>query len=539
MNLCLLLWLMPFLATGNGDGVGIHNMEVSTVEVPTDDEFNSGPKKYSTGVDNNPFLLDDDDGDDSFLGTTFFQGPRRQCFTSHDIALMSARQGFEQLVPKSYPKYLSGNGIALLLVRYWNVVIQIVNYMSDKETERLLEDAFYDTLGAYLSYYLMPVARVSFYAGHVTLNTVEHLLNIKRECHDVLKTNGNGWRLPAFKNITEQLRGMTIEPAKLGIETDRSRITDDGSNICDHLDLSDISEESNKGQMLLPLPELEPVDVNGHLTNIYLPFRGDRVYNLRSSRSASELKRYLDTIMGCEKYLQINPARYNHKLLAWMQEFVPQHLADDQFYPGLGGILQIQESLLKAVQAEPKMELNSGKQGRSTSLWKGNNGEQEPENPYMNGRLYVAASIVLTVVFLTVVFLLHCGRLFAKKEEGKPPLQPEDVELAEVYTMPKPKRVKKERKPKFEPKIETPTSPLRAANERGYYGQLARSGSSDECSTSTLGYQFKEKIMPFRFDIPLGKGRKTYKYSSLSSQETDCTSSSEIQYKRKKPGRGK
>ncbi|XP_020805538.1 uncharacterized protein LOC110181942 [Drosophila serrata] len=524
MNLCLLFWLLTFLTIGNGH---IY-LDMVTVEVPTDefnDESTSGLKMYSTGADYNQHNAAGKE-DDSFLGTTFFQGPRKQCFTSDEIALLRARQGFEWLVPKTYPKYLSNNNIVHMLIRYWNVVNQIVYHMTDDDTESLVEEAFYDTLGAYLRYHLLPMAQVSFYAGRLTLNTVENLLNVKRECHDLLKTDGYGWRMPGIMNITDQLKGLKIEPAKLGFE-----VIKDGTNICNQLDLGD---NSDKGRMLWLLPNLEPVDDKGYLTNIYLPFREKRMYSLRSSSSASQLKRFLNTIAACHTYMDVSPKHYNHMLLDWIQEFVPQHLADEQFYPGLVGILQIQESLLQASREEVKDEYDSGKPQRSIHFWAAND-EQELENPYMDERLYIAASIVLSVIFLSVAIILHCTRICGKKRnEDNSSQGTEEIELVEVTTtVVKPKRVKKEKKVK----IETPKSPLKKSNDRRYYGHTARSMSNDDRSTSTLGYQLKHKVMPIRFDnIPLESVRKSYKYSPLSSQHELQTCQCQ---KKKKSSRGK
>ncbi|KAH8244104.1 hypothetical protein KR038_003966 [Drosophila bunnanda] len=525
MNLLyLLLWLVALLATGNGD---IY-MDMSTVEVPTDEfntEHNSRVKMYSTGPDYDEFMLERNaagDEGDFFLGTTFFQGPRKECFTLDEIALLRARQGFEWLVPKTYPKYLSSTNMAHMLVRYWHIINYIAYRMSDHDTHRLMYDAFYDTLGAYSRYYLMPMAQVSFYAGRIPLGTVESLMSVKQECHNVLKTNGNGWRIPPTLNITDQLKGLNVAPARLGVEA-----TEDGSNICDQLDLG---EEAAQGRMLWLLPNLEPVDENGHLTDICLPFRQNLVCSLQSPDAASELKHFLSTMAACQSYMAVSPVHYNHMLLDWMQEFVPQHLGDEQFYPGLDGILQIQQGLLQATQEEVKDEYASSKHERSIGSYPGKD-EQVFENLFMNEKVYIAASIVLTIVFLIVACILHCGRISAenKKKKARPSQKPEDVELGElITTRAKSKRAKKDKK--------TPRSPLKTASNRRYYGHMSKSVSSDDCSTSTLGFQLKHKIMPFRFESPLDSFRSNYKYSPLSSEhEMQEFSGLEM----KKTGRGK
>lgn len=368
MNLCLLLFFLVH-------GAFAYNIDVSTLEKSTN-EFQNPDLRTELRL--NPFGLNEAGKPGPFLGTNYFKGPHKNCLFADDTALMSARKEFDKLVPKSYPSCLSSDSAVHMVIRYWSTFNQVVHLMSDLKTRRPLEQAFYDTLGGYLRFYLVPVAQVSFYAGRMNLNTVERLETIKRECHAVLRTNGLGWRAPVAQDLMEQLKDVKIEPVRLGVE---------GANNCDQLDLSggpsqesDMELNSNQGQMIMPLPSLEPVDADGYLTGLFLPFRQPLVYDLRSSSSAFELVRFFQTITGCHRFLGQSQANYNHKLLNWVEDIVQQHLGDEQFYPGLGGILQIKASLLTE-SSEKEKEVgkieDSSKQGRSIEHGQGR-GQSNP-----------------------------------------------------------------------------------------------------------------------------------------------------------------
>ncbi|XP_032310801.1 uncharacterized protein LOC6499074 isoform X2 [Drosophila ananassae] len=399
MNFYVLSWLMFFLAPG---GCPIYSIDLSTLEVQSNDfqneltlqsMLNSELRQYRNGLNERlsgkplsfdkfidppgpkvPLPVDLDlelkhpewlldvqrlrsgersvkESDSDFLGTNLFSGPEKHCFSTEDIALMSARRDFELLVPKSYPNQcMISDSVVKMLIRYFNTVNQIVKKMSDDETRRLLQMALYDSLGGYLRFYLVPAAQMSFYAGRLKLNTVESLVKLYRQCRTALNTNGNGWRSPS-KDIVTQFKMSKIEPLK----PPKSGRAEDDASCCAFLDQSQI-KAADQGQMIVPLPCLEAMDENGNLNNIYLPFRKKRIYNLRAPRSAFIVVKFFETLTNCHRFQGINQAEYNRRLLSWIRENVQLHYTDEQFYPGLGGILQIEQTILSQKQPEEKCE---------------------------------------------------------------------------------------------------------------------------------------------------------------------------------------
>lgn len=398
MNFYVLSWLMFFLAPG---GCPIYSIDLSTQEVQSNDfqneltlqsMLNSELRQYRNGLNERlsgkpvsfnkiidpaapklPLEADLDlqhpewildvqrfrngersakESDSDFLGTNLFSGPEKHCFSTEDIALMSARRDFELLVPKSYPNQcMFSDRVVKMLIRYFNTVNQIVKKMSDDETRRLLQMALYDSLGGYLRFYLVPAAQMSFYAGRLKLNTVESLVKLYRQCRTALNTNGNGWRSPS-KDIVALFKMSKIEPLK---PPKSSRAEDDASS-CAFLDQSQI-QATDQGQMIVPLPCLEAMDENGHLNNIYLPFRKKRIYNLRAPRSACIVLKFFETLTNCHRFQGVNQGEYNRKLLDWIHDNVQLHYTDEQFYPGLGGILQIEQTIEQSQkQPEEKCE---------------------------------------------------------------------------------------------------------------------------------------------------------------------------------------
>lgn len=276
-----------------------------------------------------------------FMGTNLFCCYPKKCFSTEDIALMSARRDFEMLIPKSFPQTLLHDGIVYTLMKYFNSVNQVILRMSDDDTRRILQRSFYDALGGYLRYYLLPVAQVSYYAGRLKLCTMQRLVAIFRQCRMVLNTNGNGWRQPAI-NILKELTSVEIK----AIRVNEKQSSECDAASCALLDQNCQTEDDQKAQMIVPLPHLEVEDSEGFLGNIFLPFRHRRIYNLRSTDSAFILVKFYKTLLHCYRFQGVSPETYNKKLRKWIHENLQLHYRDEIFYPGLGGVLQIYEALI-------------------------------------------------------------------------------------------------------------------------------------------------------------------------------------------------
>nr|XP_017091942.2 uncharacterized protein LOC108122021 isoform X1 [Drosophila bipectinata] len=588
MNFYVLYWLMFFLAPG---GCPIYSIDLSTLEVQSSDfqneltlqsMLNSELRQYRNGLNKrltempvsfnqhtdpsasrkHPFETDMDlehaewlldtqqltsgdrcakESDSDFLGTNLFNGPEKHCFSTEDIALMSARRDFELLVPKSFPNLcMVSDNVVAMLVKYFNTVNQIVKKMSDIETRRVLQRAFYDALGGYLRFYLVPAAQMSFYAGHLKLNTVDRLVKLYRQCRMALNTNGNGWRSPS-KELVNQFLAAKVEPMKM---PKYSRCEDDASS-CAFLDQT-LIQVADQGQMIVPVPSLEPMDEDGYLTNICLPFRKKRIYNLRAPSSAFIVMRFFEALTNCHRFQGVNQVEYNRKLLTWIHENLQLHYADGQFYPGLGGILQIEATILsQKEQEEPEVECttetedhakepetkeaemdtspseDSRKLSRSAKHWRmeekreqeqgdryhtqeyrsGIKGEEESFATTLEAEecrecdndetLIWCIAAFLAVLLLLILFIICCCMRKGRKKK------PVDEEAAQE----KPKKKKEEyheEKPPEEPK------PKEKRRERSYYSVSSRlSGKSHsgdpngpQTSSSSMACQFDRKCLP-------------------------------------------
>ncbi|XP_043656798.1 uncharacterized protein LOC122622435 isoform X2 [Drosophila teissieri] len=589
MKLYVLSWLLFFLAPG---GCPIYSIDLATLEVPTNDFQNeltlqsmlsSELRDYRNGLiervddqmTNPPYSpprsyqelewFKDVPRDlqkatrsapdsDSFLGTNLFGNYRKNCFSAEDIALISARKDFELLVPKSFPSSMLTDSIVYMLLRYFNTVNQIVKRMSDEDTRLILQRAFYDALGGYLRYYLLPMAQLSFYAGRIKLNTVERLVNIYQQCKTTLNTNGNGWRTP-HKDIMSQFQLGKIEPVKLP----KSCHSQEDASSCASLDQTCISQEPDQGNMIVTLPRLETLDENGYLSNIYLPFRKRRIYNLRSPRSECVLVKFFQTLTSCHRFQGISQANYNRQLLAWIKENLEIHYGDDVFYPGLGRILQIQERLSKEKNPEEESRAppnendaqrppfspkeDSRKISRSAIHWQETSEpeqEQEPEHQdeWLTGLekvqnrqedveecrecdndetlIWCIAAFLTLLLLLILLIICCCMRRGRKKRVGPADAEapPPKEKPKKEKEPPKAKEPEKEKEKKEDNKKEDTDG-----TRRYYYSGSGRSTSQRSVqgnrypnnpeldtftSTSSLGCQFNRKCMPMKFSRAKG-----------------------------------
>lgn len=271
---------------------------------------------------------------ENFVGTNLFEGESvcaEVCLSTESVALLTARKEFENLLPKSLPKTLMDDELIMSLMQYFYGAKQVILRMCTGKQKDLSEKAFYDTLGGYLQWYVIPVVKNSFYAGLVCLKIAKNVIEVYKQCKICLNTNGNGWKTP-INDFTEF--EISIQPILLVEEVD--------DTACIHLELS--TDKENDDEILVPLPKLDREE-KGMLSNIWLPFKRKKSFNLRSYHSAFIFLKYFEMVSRCFKYQNICQDNFNKKLEDWIQENIEIHLEDEIFYPGLGAILRIQETL--------------------------------------------------------------------------------------------------------------------------------------------------------------------------------------------------
>lgn len=236
--------------------------------------------------------------------------------------------------------------------------------MTMDESTDLSLNVFYDTLGSYLNYYLVPVAKYSFYASSISLENVENILKLHEQCKTRLNTNGNDWKEP-LEDVLNELDMVYIQPLQI---EERSVIK--GESFCTYLDLKSYQYELDNDKIIVPLPKLEPEDNNGYLSNIWLPLRHKKIYDLKSTSSAYIMVKFYETLSRCYRYEQISQESYNRNFKGWLLENVNIHLSDDVFYPGFGGVLEILEALRRPARKKTKHE---------HYLWQADSGDNEEQ----------------------------------------------------------------------------------------------------------------------------------------------------------------
>ena len=222
---------------------------------------------------------------------------------------------------------------------------------------RLTQKAFYDTLGGYLNYYMVPVAKYSYYAGQISLRTAQQVLILHHQCKSLLNTNGNGWRGP-IQNVLLELKSIQIEPLHIPPLNEDSS---DEPSFCMHLDLITEECQPHDDKMIVRQPKLEGGDLNGFLGNVWLPFRRKRIFDLKADSAAYVLVKFYETVTKCYRYENIDQTYYNSHFKSWLMENIHAHLSDDQFYPGLGAVLRIYEYLNRI-----KKDTSASYRGRNT-----------------------------------------------------------------------------------------------------------------------------------------------------------------------------
>lgn len=114
---------------------------------------------------------------------------------------------------------------------------------------------------------------------------------------------------------------------------------------CVNLILSEEEDDTESpNRMLVSLPKLELAN-EPFLDNVWLPFKRKHNFNLADKDSAFILLRYYVAVRKCYALKAASPKKFNRRLADWLSDRILPHLEDDTFYPGLGAVLRIVETL--------------------------------------------------------------------------------------------------------------------------------------------------------------------------------------------------
>ncbi|XP_017485667.1 PREDICTED: uncharacterized protein LOC108374201 [Rhagoletis zephyria] len=283
---------------------------------------------------------------DDFVGSNLFDSTRKKCFSPEDLNLLSARRDFEYLVPKDLPKCLLNDEMLNMLLNYFYNGNELIQRLPDS-SRKVMERAYYDMLGGYLRSYLLPVAKYSYYGGKASLKVVSSVAELYQQCKSFLNTNGNGWKMPI---LLEELDNVRVDPLRGSECSGDGNGGGSGPTGCARLEMLP-TNDGDENIMLVSMPKLEADCVETGLSNIWLPFRKRRNYDLRSQKSAYAIIRFYETVTRCYQSQSMPQDAFNYKFIAWLNDNIKPHLSDEEFYPGLGGVLRIVEKLRKGRKA--------------------------------------------------------------------------------------------------------------------------------------------------------------------------------------------
>lgn len=230
-----------------------------------------------------------------------------------------------------------------MLLNYFYNGNELIQRMNDA-SRKVVERAYYDMLGGYLRSYMLPVAKYSFYGGKASLKVVSSVVELYQQCKSFLNTNGNGWKMPILLEEMENVRVESIRNSECGNGAGSEPTG------CVRLEMLP-ANDGDENVMLVALPKLEADCIENGLSNIWLPFRKRRNYDLRSQKSAYIILRFYETVTRCYQTQSMPQEAFNCKFIAWINENLKPHLSDEEFYPGLGGILRIVEKFRKGRKA--------------------------------------------------------------------------------------------------------------------------------------------------------------------------------------------
>lgn len=233
-----------------------------------------------------------------------------------------------------------------MLLNYFYISHQIIIQTTSIGSRHLAEKAFYDTLGGYLNFYMVPVTKYSYYAGQISLSTAQQVLALHQASKQFLNTNGNGWKAP-LQNVLIELKSVLIEPLHI---PDANKDFCNEPLFCSQLNMNTDENQPNRDEMIIQLPKLEAENEKGYLGNIWLPFRGKRTFDLKSDSSAYIVVKFYETVTKCYRFENIDQEFYNRQFNALLLENINIHLSDEEFYPGLGAVLRIYEYLKRNIK---------------------------------------------------------------------------------------------------------------------------------------------------------------------------------------------
>ncbi|XP_066155926.1 uncharacterized protein [Euwallacea fornicatus] len=288
----------------------------------------------------------------SGTGTVLFNPTdvTKSCWAQEEIAVLTARIIFEDLMPDPKRISVQCNKDIEDLVEYFKLVIDNVRIKANARKRHLLLLALTDLLGGFLHHAFLPMARKAFYAGAVDYVYMEKLIQLHEELKWFLRTSGQSWT-KAMK-VTKEVKVPIIDMEGLSIQKQTN------GSCCERLIFYEYepvrtqkcSVNLEKG-VYFPLPFF---DTRNRPTAIVLPLKRFALRNIESKRAAYVIMKFFISAEQCLKEKEVKPEmiqNFQNNLYTWIEEDVIPKLKDDKFYSAFGGIVRVQNTL-KALGAK-------------------------------------------------------------------------------------------------------------------------------------------------------------------------------------------
>lgn len=180
----------------------------------------------------------------------------------------------------------------------------------------------------------------------LTYNSTIRVYTLHKHCKEALNTIGNGWRQSKdFSQLNSKIEPINPS-ANVNHRTDMLMSPVGRDSPCETLLLGSDDENPYRFQtdLIVSLPEIEADDSDGIL-NIRLPFKRKQNFNFNSKASAFVLLKYYVTVSKCYVFRKQSSERFDMRFQKVVKEKFLPFVRRENFYPGLGAILRIIQSL--------------------------------------------------------------------------------------------------------------------------------------------------------------------------------------------------
>ncbi|XP_011495011.1 PREDICTED: uncharacterized protein LOC105359938 [Ceratosolen solmsi marchali] len=290
-------------------------------------------------------------------GTVLFDKSilNNHCWTNEEYVILSSRKMFQDLLPKIEKANIWSDQYIVDLYKYFYICFEYVCKLSTGTTRHLLLKALADVIGGYLYSHLLPVTKLSFYAGNVKYCNVKKIIALYMELKAFLNTNGEGWRKPRRTDMEMEMEhfinttSIVLKNSNDTTACNNLIVNSNGRCLKPNISLEHSVNGSKRQPLSVFLPYLDNIL---RPNSIALPFKDQNLWSLHEEESISILSTYYETCVNC--ILTVSNykcllAHFNKEFYNWLLQFVYPRLNDDKFYPAFGSILRMIAYLRKAV----------------------------------------------------------------------------------------------------------------------------------------------------------------------------------------------